>query len=69
MVTNLVLNRHANKDREELLKIINSFEEKNLKDVLLACTDLQLLIPHHSTINIYDTMELLASATIDRILE
>ena len=54
MITNIVLNRHANRDRQELLKIIDKFEGNGVKDVILACTDLQLLIPHHK-LNIYDT--------------
>lgn len=67
MVSNIVLNRHANKDRQELLKIIDKFEEKGVKDVMLACTDLQLLLPDHK-LNIFDTMKIFADATVDYIL-
>ena len=68
MINNIVLNRHANKDRQELLKIIDNFEEKGVKNVILACTDLQLLIPHHK-LNIYDTMKIFADATVGYILK
>jgi len=68
IVSNIVLNRHANKDRQEILKIINKFEEKDVKDVILACTDLQLLIPNHK-LKIYDTMKIFTEATIDYILK
>jgi len=68
IINNIVLNRHANKDRQELLRIIDRFEEKGVKDVVLACTDLQLLIPHHK-LNIYDTMKIFADATVDYILK
>lgn len=68
MINNLVLNRHDNKDREELLKIIDGFEEKNVKTVILACTDLQLLIPHHNRMKIFDTMKVFADATVNFIL-
>ena len=67
MVSNIVLNRHANKDRQELLKIIDKFEEKGVREVILACTDLQLLLPDHK-INIFDTMKIFADATVDYIL-
>ena len=67
MVSNIVLNRHANKDRQELLKIIDKFEEKDVKDVILACTDLQLLLPDHK-LRIFDTMKIFADATVDYIL-
>ncbi len=68
IINNIVLNRHANKDRQELLKIIDNFEEKGVKNVILACTDLQLLIPQHK-LNIYDTMKIFADATVDHILK
>ncbi|MEK7556822.1 MAG: amino acid racemase, partial [Patescibacteria group bacterium] len=43
MIHRLVSSRHDNRDREELMKIVESFSEKGVKYVLLACTDLQLL--------------------------
>ncbi len=69
MLKNIVLNRHDNKDRKNMMKIIDKFEKKGVKVVILACTDLQLLIPHHPKLEIYDTMKILADATIDKILK
>lgn len=69
IINRIVLNRHDNKDRQELIKIIENFERNGVKDVILACTDLQLLIPHHPKLNIYDTMKIFSDATIDKILE
>ncbi|MFH0835871.1 MAG: amino acid racemase, partial [Candidatus Micrarchaeota archaeon] len=68
LINNIVLNRHANKDREEILGIVNNFSEKGVKHVILACTDLQLLIPQHSELEIYDTMKIFADATVNEIL-
>lgn len=68
MINNLVIKRHDNTDRKELLNIIDSFENKNVGTVILACTDLQLLIPHHDKMKIYDTMKILADATVREIL-
>lgn len=68
MISKLVLKRHDNKDREELFGIISNFESKGVKNVVLACTDLQLLIPTHPKIEIFDTMKLLANATVREIL-
>ncbi|MDO8626301.1 MAG: amino acid racemase [Candidatus Magasanikbacteria bacterium] len=64
IIYNLVSHRHNNKDREELIKIINDFETKGLNHVILACTDLQLLIPDHPRLKIYDTMKIFAMATV-----
>lgn len=69
VIKNIVLNKHANKDREEIIKIINNFEKKEVKNVILACTDLQLLIPRHPRLKIYDTMKIFAQATVNKILE
>ena len=68
-ILNLVTGQQKNKDREELIKIVDSFDDKGLDCVILACTDLQLLIPQHSTIKIFDTMKILADATTENILK
>lgn len=69
MINNIVLNRHANKDRQELLKVIKNFAKKNVRTVILACTDLQLLIPHEPGMEIFDTMKIFADATVEEILK
>jgi len=69
IINNIVTNRHTNKDREEIINIINNFDKKEIKNIILACTDLQLLIPHHPNIAIYDTMKVFAEATVDEILK
>jgi aspartate racemase len=69
IINNIVINRHMNKDRQELIKIINKFEEKQVKNIILACTDLQLLIPETNNLKIYDTMKILADSTTKEILK
>ncbi len=66
-IINLVKGMQNNKDREELIKIIGDF--KDVDCVVLACTDLQLLIPKFPGIEIYDTMKILADATVEKILD
>lgn len=69
IILNLVIGQQKNQDREELIEIINDFERKNVDCVALACTDLQLLIPKHEKLKIFDTMKILADATVIKILE
>lgn len=69
LINNLVVNRYDDKDRTELLKIIERLSNKGVKDVVLACTDLQLLTPTHDHVNIYDSMAILADATVREILQ
>ena len=67
-ILNLVTGQQNNRDREELIQIINDFEKKKVDCVALACTDLQLLIPKHPTLKIFDTMKIFADATVEEIL-
>ena len=68
-ILNLVTGQQKNSDREELIKIINDFEKKNVDCVALACTDLQLLIPKHPTLKIFDTMKIFADSTVEYLLK
>lgn len=67
-ILNLVTGQKNNKDREGLIQIIGEFENKNVDCVVLACTDLQLLIPQHPNLQIFDTMKIIADATVEQIL-
>lgn len=68
IIFNLVNGRQENKDRDELLSIIDSFSRKQVECVALACTDLQLLIPKHPSLKIFDTLKILADATVREML-
>ncbi len=68
-ILNLVNGQQNNKDRDGLIGIINDFESRNVDCVILACTDLQLLIPKHPTLKIFDTMKIFADATVEEMLK
>lgn len=68
-ILNLVNGEQNNRDREALIKIINDFENKEVDCVILACTDLQLLIPKHPNLKIFDTMKIFADATVEELLK
>lgn len=68
IIHNLVIGQQNNRDRDELIKVISEFSEKNVDCVALACTDLQMLIPTHPALKIFDTMKILADATVRTIL-
>lgn len=68
-ILNLVTGQQNSRDRDELIKIISDFENKNVDCVVLACTDLQLLIPKHPNLKIFDTMKIFADASVDEILK
>jgi aspartate racemase len=64
IIHHLVKGEENNKDKKEFLRII---EKLNVNDAVLACTDLQLLNAKHKKVRIFDTMEILAKATISEI--
>lgn len=68
-ILNLVTGQQKNRDREDLIQIINDFEKKDVDCVALACTDLQLLIPQHPRLKILDTMKIFADATVEEIMK
>lgn len=68
LINRLVLSQKLKADGEKLLEVIDNFKKKDVKNVILACTDLQLLAPSHPTLNIYDTMEILLEATVKKTL-
>lgn len=69
IILNLVTGMQSNKDRNELIKIISDFKNKDVNCVVLACTDLQLLIPKLPSLKIFDTMKIFVDATVEKILE
>lgn len=68
VIQHLVSGKHLNKDRELINEVIESLVEKDVQAVSLACTDLQILLPHSEKVEIFDTMEILADATTRRTL-
>lgn len=69
MIYGLVTNRYANHHRHELLEVINELDLQGTRTILLACTDLQALIPHHPRLQIFDTMQILADSTVAEICQ
>jgi len=69
IINDVLHDKNTNKNRLELLGIINRIAKKS-DALLLACTDLQLLIPEKEIngIQVFDTMQILADATTREIL-
>lgn len=67
MIFGLVSGNYANHHRNDLIDVIDEFDQQKISNVLLACTDLQALIPHHPRIKIVDTMQLLADRAVVEI--
>ncbi len=64
----LVLGKETKEDRNKLLGLIRDLSSKGNGTVVLACTDLQLVVPKIKGVEIYDSMRILAERTADTIL-
>ena len=68
IIQRLVEGQHLNSDRELVLEVVDDLVKKDVDGVALACTDLQLLLPSSEKVHIFDTMDVLAQATVKTIL-
>ncbi|NMB62409.1 MAG: amino acid racemase [Chloroflexi bacterium] len=67
IVLHLVNGRNEYHDRETLREVMRSFTDADC--ILLACTDLQLLDLDHPTLPVFDTMQILVTATVRELLK
>jgi aspartate racemase len=68
IIYNIVKGDKNQADSEFLMQIIENLNKENVECILLACTDLQLLRPKHHSLEIFDTMQILAESTVDFML-
>ncbi len=68
IIYRLVNGRTEKSDREKLAAISDNLSKRGANALLLACTDLQLLNISHPNLQIFDTMQILADATIEEVL-
>ena len=69
-IVNLVNSKEAINDKKVLDEIIYKFKAKGITNLLLACTDLQIIIKQEDyQMKIYDTMKILVSATVKQAIQ
>lgn len=61
------------KSHRKASRILNAIamecKQRGARDILLACTDLQIVFPTHKEVRVHDTMHILADACVREILE
>jgi aspartate racemase len=68
IIQRLVDNQLLDEDRALLEAVAKDLASQQADCVALACTDLQLLRPQSDDVVIFDTMKILADATVNKIL-
>lgn len=70
IIMNILAGRKLDSDKEQMKQIIERLKEKGAKAIVLACTDLPILFKQEDLdIEIFDTVEILAEATIQYATE
>ena len=69
IIHRLISGKKLEIDRIRINKMISKMAKRGVKNILLACTDLQLLIKKHPKVKILDTMHILAQASANKILK
>jgi len=69
LIYNLVMDKQTPKNQIVVDQVLKDLEDKGVKNIILACTDLQLLIKEKPGMEILDTMHILAKATVREILK
>lgn len=67
VINNIVRMKHSPRDEIELHKIIDNLITKGGQAILLACTDLHIMVKKHKKAKIYDTMKILANSVANQI--
>lgn len=63
-IHNILNQRDIESTKKDLTVIAESFLQKNVRHILLACTDLQIVFPNIHGLTVHDTMDILAHATV-----
>jgi len=68
IINRLVKSRALISDKKALEQIISNLADRGVDCVLLACTDLQLLVKSHKRVRIFDTLQFLEKSTVREII-
>lgn len=69
IILKLIRNDYTNEDRDKFMGIIDNLTKRGVENLLLACTDFQLLGASSPRVKIYDTLEILTRATVKKMLK
>jgi len=69
VIHNLVMGKKSHKDSKHITHITKKMARDGVRNIVLACTDLQLLPLKQKRVNLIDTLEILAKATVEKMEE
>ncbi|MBI4098300.1 MAG: amino acid racemase [Candidatus Levybacteria bacterium] len=66
IINKILQNKHGLSDKEKVIRVINKFSSES---ILLACTDLHILLSDVSKVKILDTMQILKNASVRELIK
>lgn len=69
VIHNLVRGKKTDQDSGNIIRIVKRMVRDGTGNIILACTDLQLLALKQKGANLIDTLEVLAKATVEKMRE
>lgn len=68
IILNITMARYGDKEKNIILETIKYFRDRQIKNVVLACSALEILLSNTDSTNVYDTMKIYAKATVNEII-
>ncbi len=69
IIHRIVTNKLGQDDVAKVNKIVLEMKRRGVKNIVLSCTDLQLIVKDHPQVEILDSMQIFAKATAREILK
>lgn len=69
IIHRLVLGNSTNSDQKLFIKISKKLSERGIRNILLGCTDFQLLEPKLGGVKFIDTLDILAIKAIEKMIQ
>ncbi|KKS14088.1 hypothetical protein A2617_01365 [Candidatus Daviesbacteria bacterium RIFOXYD1_FULL_41_10] len=67
VIRNIIAGKAGGKDRIMLVEIAKSLQKRGAEGIILGCTELPLIFPKRFEIPVFDSLEILARALLNRV--
>ena len=69
VIRNILAGKEGRNDKEQLLQIANSLKKKGAEGIILGCTELPLIFPTDYSLPVFNSLEILAQALLQKYYE
>jgi len=70
VIVHILEEKHTESDTQAMISIVEKLKEKKVENILLACTDLQLILHQKDVpLKLHDTLRILTEATVEEVFK